>query len=132
MFTDESRFSLEPDDKRMMIWRKEGTRNQPQNITELHPSRGGNVMVWSGFSKGYRTDLRIFERGSATAVPYRDEVLEPIVRLYAVAVGSTFVLMDDNAHPQRAAIIDDYLESEVIASMTWPAFSPHLNQIENL
>ncbi|GFW25393.1 HTH_Tnp_Tc3_2 domain-containing protein [Trichonephila clavipes] len=29
MFTDESRFALEPDDKRIRIWRKQGTRNQP-------------------------------------------------------------------------------------------------------
>ncbi|GFX38597.1 HTH_Tnp_Tc3_2 domain-containing protein [Trichonephila clavipes] len=33
MFTDESRFALEPDDKRIRIWRKQGTRNEPQNIT---------------------------------------------------------------------------------------------------
>ncbi|GFS93084.1 HTH_Tnp_Tc3_2 domain-containing protein [Trichonephila clavipes] len=33
MFTDESRFSLEPDDKRIRIWGKQGSRNQPQNIT---------------------------------------------------------------------------------------------------
>ncbi|GFW85964.1 HTH_Tnp_Tc3_2 domain-containing protein [Trichonephila clavipes] len=39
MFTDESRFAPEPDDKRIRIWRKQGTRNQPQNITHnlLYP-----------------------------------------------------------------------------------------------
>ncbi|GFT10507.1 transposable element Tcb1 transposase [Trichonephila clavipes] len=47
MFTDESRFGLEPDDKRIRIWRKQGTRNQPQNITELHLFRGGFIMMWS-------------------------------------------------------------------------------------
>ncbi|GFV81514.1 HTH_Tnp_Tc3_2 domain-containing protein [Trichonephila clavipes] len=43
MFTDESRFSLEPDEKRIRIWRKQGTRNQPQNITEHHAFRGGSI-----------------------------------------------------------------------------------------
>ncbi|GFW37856.1 transposable element Tc1 transposase [Trichonephila clavipes] len=33
MFTDESRFALDPDDKRIRIWRTQGTRNQSQNIT---------------------------------------------------------------------------------------------------
>ena len=66
-----------------------------------------------------------------TAVRYRDEVLEPIVRLYAAAVGPTFVLMDDNAHPHRAAIVDDYLESEGVARRACPAYSPELNPIEN-
>ncbi|GFU97141.1 transposable element Tcb1 transposase [Trichonephila clavipes] len=89
-------------------------------------------MVWAGISLGYRTDLHIFKRGFLTAVRYRDEVLEPIVRLYAAAVGPTFVLMDDNARPHRADIVDGYLESEGIARMAWPAYSPDLNPIENL
>ncbi|GFX06177.1 transposable element Tcb1 transposase [Trichonephila clavipes] len=44
-FTDESRFAMEPDDKRIRIWRKQGTRNQPQNITEQHAFRGESIMV---------------------------------------------------------------------------------------
>ncbi|GFT39486.1 transposable element Tcb2 transposase [Trichonephila clavipes] len=40
--------------------------------------------------------------------------------------------MDDNAHPHRADIVDDYLESEGIARMAWPTYSLDLNTIENL
>ncbi|GFV72907.1 transposable element Tcb1 transposase [Trichonephila clavipes] len=74
-------------------------------------------MVSAGISLEYRTDLHIFKRGSVTAVRYRDEVLEPIVRMYAAAVGPTFVLMDDKARPHRADIVDDYMESDGIARM---------------
>ncbi|GFW08746.1 transposable element Tcb1 transposase [Trichonephila clavipes] len=132
MFTDVSRFALEPDDKRIRIGRTQGKRNQPQNITEHHAFRGGSIMVWAGISLGYRTDLRIFKRGSVTAVRYRDEILEPIVSLYAAIVGPTFALMDDNARSHRADIVDDYLESEGIARMAWPTYSPDFNPIENL
>ncbi|GFT26598.1 transposable element Tcb1 transposase [Trichonephila clavipes] len=132
MSTDESRFALEPDDKRIRIWRKQGRRNQPQNITEHHAFRGGSFMVWAGISSGYRTDLHIFKRGSVTAVRYQDEVLEPIVKLYTAEVEPIFILMDDNACLHRADIVDDYLESEGIARMAWPAYSPDLNPIENL
>ncbi|GFV25456.1 transposable element Tcb1 transposase [Trichonephila clavipes] len=76
IFTDETRFALEPDDKHIWIWRKQGTRNQPQNITEHHAFRGGSIVV--------------------------------------------------------ADIVDDYLESEGIARMAWPEYSPDLNPIENL
>ncbi|GBM54875.1 hypothetical protein AVEN_158311-1 [Araneus ventricosus] len=89
-------------------------------------------MVWAGISLGYRTDLHIYRRGSVTVVRYRDEVLDPIVKLYAAAVGPPFVLMDDNARPHRVAIVDDFLESEGIARMEWAAYSPDLNPIENL
>ena len=81
---------------------------------------------------GYRTDLHIYRQGSETAVRYRDEVLDPIVRLYAAAGGPAFILMDDNARPHTAALVDDYLESEGIARMEWPAYSSDLNPIENL
>ncbi|GBL78932.1 hypothetical protein AVEN_48904-1 [Araneus ventricosus] len=40
--------------------------------------------------------------------------------------------MDDNARPHRAAIVDDFLESEGISRMEWPAYSLDLNPIENL
>ncbi|GFU19367.1 transposable element Tcb1 transposase [Trichonephila clavipes] len=61
MFTDESRFALEPADKCKRIWCKQGTRSQPQNIIEHHAFRGGSLMVCAGISIGYRTDLHIFK-----------------------------------------------------------------------
>ncbi|GFX10987.1 transposable element Tcb2 transposase [Trichonephila clavipes] len=39
--------------------------------------------------------------------------------------------MDDNARPHRDDIVDDHLESDGIARMAWPAYSPDLNPIEN-
>ena len=54
------------------------------------------------------------------------------MRFYAAAVGPNFVLMNDNAHPHKSAIVDDYLETEGIARTEQPAYSPYLNIIENL
>ncbi|GFX14131.1 transposable element Tcb1 transposase [Trichonephila clavipes] len=67
------------------------------DFTEHHAFRDTSIMVWARILLGYRTDLRIFKRGSVTAVRYRDEVIESVVRLYDAAVGPTFVLMADNA-----------------------------------
>ncbi|GFU04062.1 transposable element Tcb2 transposase [Trichonephila clavipes] len=81
MFSDESRFSLSSDSRRVTIWREHGTRFEPRNITERHfPSRG--VMAWAGIMMDGRTNLHFFNTGSVTAQRYRDEVLEPYVRLF--------------------------------------------------
>ncbi|GFW44366.1 synaptosomal-associated protein 25 [Trichonephila clavipes] len=78
-----------------------------------------------------RTDLHFFDAGSVTAQRYRDEVLEPYVRLFRGAIGSDFIFMDDNAPCHRAMLIDDFLETENIQRMSWPVNSPNLNPIEH-
>ncbi|GFW17998.1 transposable element Tcb2 transposase [Trichonephila clavipes] len=117
MLSDESRFSLSSDSRRLTIWREHGTRLEPRNITERHhfPSRG--VMVWAGIMMDGRTGLHFFDTGSVTAQRYRDEVLEPYVRLLRGAVGPDFIFMDDNAPCHRAVLIDGFLETENIQRM---------------
>ncbi|GBO37254.1 hypothetical protein AVEN_127362-1, partial [Araneus ventricosus] len=79
-----------------------------------------------------RTPLHVFERGTVTGVRYRDEILEPYVCLFRGAVGPEFILMDDNARSHRALLVDEFLESEDIRRMDWPARSPDLNPIEHV
>ncbi|GFT79113.1 transposable element Tcb2 transposase [Trichonephila clavipes] len=72
MFSEECRFSLNSDSRRVTIWRERGKRFEPRNITERHhfPSRG--VMVWAGIMMDGRTDLHFFDTGSVTVQRYRD------------------------------------------------------------
>ncbi|GBO43813.1 hypothetical protein AVEN_192355-1 [Araneus ventricosus] len=79
-----------------------------------------------------RTPLHVFERSTVTGVRYRDEILEPYVRLFRGAVGPEFILMDDNARLHRALLVDEFLESEDIRRIDWPATSPDLNPIERV
>ena len=88
-------------------------------------------MVWAGISRGGRTDLHIGMRGMMTVVCYRDEILDVYVRPYAGAIGSQF-LMDDNARPHRAGVVEDYFQHETIIHVDWPARSPDLNLIEHV
>ncbi|GBL87031.1 Transposable element Tcb2 transposase [Araneus ventricosus] len=131
-FTDESRFSLNTDSRRTFIWREPGTRYLPSNVREIDHYDGGDLMVWAGIMLDGRTPLHVFERGTVTGVRYRDEILEPYVRLFRGAVGPEFILMDDNARPHRALLVDEFLESEDIRRMDWPARSQDLNPIEHV
>ena len=89
-------------------------------------------MVWAGISRGGRTDMQIVTRGMMTGVRYRDEILDVYVRPYAGAIGPQFILMDDNARPHRARVVEDCLQQETIVRMDRPACSPELNPFEHV
>ena len=74
----------------------------------------------------------MLNRGTLTGQRYIDSILDTQVRLYAGAVGDQFILMDDNARPHRARVVQDYLERETIERMDWPARSPDINPIEHM
>ncbi|GBL84083.1 hypothetical protein AVEN_100930-1 [Araneus ventricosus] len=81
-------------------------------------------------SLGGHTDLNVVHGGTLTGVRYRDEILDPYVRPYAGAIGNDFILMDDNARPHRAVVVD--LESHGLERMEGPAQTPDLNPREHL
>ncbi|GFX38745.1 transposable element Tcb2 transposase [Trichonephila clavipes] len=132
LFTDESRFTMESDSGRLLIWREQRTRYHQSNTVERHSYRGGGILVWAGISLGGHTDLHVFHGGTVTGLRYRDETLDPYVRPYAAAIGNDFILMDDNARPHRARIVEEYLEGHGLERMESPARSPDLNPIEHL
>ncbi|GFV17349.1 transposable element Tcb2 transposase [Trichonephila clavipes] len=86
------------------------TRYHQYNTVERHSYRGDGILVWAGISLGGHTDLHVFHGGTVTGLRYRDEILDPYVRPYAAAIGNDFILMDDNARPHRARIVEEYLE----------------------
>jgi transposase len=132
LFSDESRFCLDHIDGRARVWRRPGDRYQDACIVQHDRYGGGSLMVWGGISMAGRTDLLVLQQGSMTAQRYRDEVIDVHVRPYAGAIGDDFILMDDNAPPHRARIVQQYLEQETIVRMEWPARSPDCNPIEHL
>ncbi|GFX65399.1 transposable element Tcb1 transposase [Trichonephila clavipes] len=106
LFSDESRFSVQPDNRRIFIWRGCSSRNNPAFVDESVRFGGGGVLV--------------------------DEILRPIVVPYAAAIGDDFILMDDNCRPHRANLVEDFLFEEVIVEMEWLACSPDMNPVEHV
>ena len=89
-------------------------------------------MVWAGISLGGHTDLHVFHGGNLTGVRYRGKVLDAYVRPLAAAIGDDFILMYDNAQPHRAVLAEDFLESQGLEGIEWPAQSPDLSLIEHV
>ncbi|GFU49217.1 transposable element Tc3 transposase [Trichonephila clavipes] len=124
MFSDESRFSLQPDSRRTLIWRAPGTRYHQENTIERHRYGGAGWLVWEGIILGSRTDQSVTMTGHI----YRDVILER--HAFRGSTGAEFLFMDDSAHPHRASIVDECLQLEDITRMDWPAYSPDLNPVE--
>ncbi|GFS81381.1 zygotic DNA replication licensing factor mcm6 [Trichonephila clavipes] len=132
LFTDESRFSLDCDTRRVLVWRDRGTRNNPAFVHERSQYRRAGRMVWGGISIGGRTDLHIIRNGTLTGRRYADEILRPHVIPYAGAIRDSFVFQDDNGRPHRARLVENMLEAETIQRMECPTCSPDLNPIEHV
>ncbi|GFX62833.1 transposable element Tcb1 transposase [Trichonephila clavipes] len=131
MFSDESRFSLQSDSRRILIWRAPGTRYHQQNTFEQHRYGGAGWLILGGIILGSRTNLHV-QSVTMTGHIYRDVILDQHVRLFRGAMGAEFLFVDDNALPHRANIVDECLQSEDITRMDWPAYSPDLNPIEHV
>ncbi|GFV02296.1 transposable element Tcb1 transposase [Trichonephila clavipes] len=131
MFSDESRFSLQSDSHRILIWRARGTRYHQENTIERHHYGGAEWLVWGGIILGCRTDLSV-QSVTMTGHLYRDVILEQHVRLFRGAMCAEFLFMDDNARPHHANIVDKCLQSEAINRMDWLAYSPDLNPIDHV
>ncbi|GFV72836.1 cubilin [Trichonephila clavipes] len=116
MFSDESRFSLQSDSLRTLIWRAPGTRYHQENIIERHHYGNAEWIVWGGIILGSRTDLHV-QSVTMTGYLYRDVNLEQHVRLFRGAMGAEFLFLDDNVRPQRANIVDEFFQSEDITRM---------------
>ncbi|GFW93211.1 transposable element Tcb2 transposase [Trichonephila clavipes] len=132
LFSDESRFILSSDCRCQLIWRESCTAYRPENIQEKDPFPTCSIMVWAGIRINGRTRLHVVANGTMTGQRYIDEVLLPHVRLFRGAVGDKFVFMDDNATCHRTLAVQDFLDSEGIQRLVWPARSPYLNPIENV
>ena len=67
--------------------------------------------------------------GNLTGARYRDEILQAhvilFVRQHAVA------LQQDNARPQVACVVTDFLSQRNVNVLSWPAVSPDLSLIQH-
>ncbi|GFW25165.1 hypothetical protein TNCV_2262231 [Trichonephila clavipes] len=61
---------------------------------------------------------------------YRDETLEPYVRIFGGAVGPDFVLMYDKVRPQRAHLVSEFLERYSMDSLANQISRPHSYRVE--
>ncbi|UYV73751.1 USP2 [Cordylochernes scorpioides] len=106
VFSDESRFCLSSDSRRVRVWRRRGERSNPAAIVTL---------------------LRI--QGTMTAQRYVDDVLRPVTLPYLQGVPNA-LYQQDNARLHTARISQQALQD--VQMLPWPPYSPDLSPIEHV
>ncbi|UYV60808.1 hypothetical protein LAZ67_1002398 [Cordylochernes scorpioides] len=107
VFSDESRFCLSSDSRRVRVWRRRGERSNPAGIVERPTVRQRHY-------DGQR---------------YVDDVLRPVTLPYLQGVPNA-LYQQDNARPHTARISQQALQD--VQMLPWPPYSPDLSPIEHV
>ncbi|UYV67486.1 hypothetical protein LAZ67_5000874 [Cordylochernes scorpioides] len=128
VFSDESRFCLSSDSRRVRVWRRRGERSNPAAIVERPTVRQRGIMVWGAIAYDSRSPL-LHIRGTMTAQRYVDDVLRPVTLPYLQGVPNA-LYQQDNARPHTARISQQALQD--VQMLPWPPYSPDLSPIEHV
>ncbi|UYV76907.1 K02A2.6-like [Cordylochernes scorpioides] len=128
VFSDESRFCLSSDSRRVRVWRRHGERPNPAAILERPTVRQRGIMVWGAIAYDSRTPLLRIQ-GTMTAQRYFDDVLRPVTLPYLQGVHNA-LYQQDNARPHTARISQQALQD--VQMLPWPPYSPDLSPIEHV
>ncbi|UYV65367.1 hypothetical protein LAZ67_3004081 [Cordylochernes scorpioides] len=102
VFSDESRFCLSSDSRRVRVWRRRGERSNPAAIVERPTVRQRGIMVWGAIAYDSRSPLLRIQ-GTMTAQRYVDDVLRLVTLPYLQGVPNA-LYQQENARPYTACI----------------------------
>ncbi|UYV77730.1 hypothetical protein LAZ67_15002072 [Cordylochernes scorpioides] len=128
VFSDESRFCLSSDSRRVRVWRRRGESSNPAAIVERPTVRQRGIMVWGAIAYDSRSPLLRIQ-GTMTAQRYVDDVLRPVTLPYLQGVPNA-LYQQDNARPHTARISQQALQD--VQMLPWPPYSPDLSPIEHV
>ena len=86
-------------------------------------------MVWTGISYGQWTLLHFID-GNLNAQRYRDEIMRPIVVPFIHCHHLMF--QHDNAQPHVTRICTQFLKTEHVPVLPWPANWPDVSPVEHV
>jgi len=130
-FSDETKVNLFGNDGKSYIRRPKGQRDNIRYQTPTVKHGGGSVMLWGIFS-GYGLGPIVKIEGKMNGVMYR-KILEENLLQYAedhMPLAIDRIFQHDPKHTSQ--VVKQWLSSEKIRVLKWPAQSPDLNPIELL
>ncbi|GFW15342.1 transposable element Tc1 transposase [Trichonephila clavipes] len=128
VFSDESRFVLGTDDKRVRVCRCPGERYNSPHTVLRHTARTADVMVCGALAYGSRSTL-IVMRGTLTGQRYVDDILRPHVGTFLNGLPGA-IFQQDNARPHTERVTQDFLRH--FQTLPWPARTPDSSPVEHV
>ena len=133
VFSDECRFVLSSDDRRVRCWRTAGEACDP-SLLNFRTRNNISIMVWGCMSVHGLGELIVVD-GNMDHRKYigvLEKCLLPSIPNMFGDRCHPFIFQDDNAPCHRPRAVDDWLEDHNIRRVMWPAQSPGANIIENV
>lgn len=135
LFTDESKFDLFGNKRRVFVRRLVGERMNPSCIVPTVKHGGGSVLVWGSFARSGVGDL-IRISGILNKEGYLNILQQNAIPSGKRLVGRGFILQQDNDPKHSSKLCRGFVNEEEqkgeLVNMVWPAQSPDLNPIELL
>ncbi|KFM57547.1 Transposable element Tcb2 transposase, partial [Stegodyphus mimosarum] len=128
VFSDELRFCLSSDSRRIRVCRRREDRSNPAVTVERQTARQHGIMVWGAIAYDSRSPL-VRIQGTTTDQRYLDNVLRPVAIPYLQGLLNV-IFQQDNDRPHSAPICQHALQGILV--LPWPAYSPDLSPIKHV
>ena len=123
--------NLRGSDGRTFVRRPKGKRLDPKYTKKRVKFSGGNIMVWGFFSGQGMGPIHII-KDTMTGIGYRT-ILNDVMYTYAEEnMPLVWRFHHDNDPKHTSRVVTEWLQSNEVRILKWPAQSPDLNPIENL
>ena len=135
LFTDESKFEIHGNNRRVYVRRRCGERLSSQCLKSTVKHGGGNIQVWGCFSfNGVGSLYRI--KGNLDKKQYHSILQRHAVPSGKRLCGRGFTLLQDNDPKHSSNLCTNYLRNKEnqgeLKLMAFPPQSPDVNPIEHL
>lgn len=128
VFSDEKRFCLDGPDGFAFYW--QDLRQEPR-IFSKRQQGGQAIMVWAAMTYNGLSNMCLTS-DNMDSIMYCNILGTEMLRFAHESASDTFLFQQDGASVHRSNYTLDWLDSNDVYLLPWPAKSPDLNPIENL